>query len=54
MTLDDLPALRERVRALIDDARHLLRRDLGLPSIAAEVAEDEAEEAAERQPAGGR
>jgi 1-acyl-sn-glycerol-3-phosphate acyltransferase len=30
MTLDDLPALRERVRALIDDARHALQRELGI------------------------
>jgi 1-acyl-sn-glycerol-3-phosphate acyltransferase len=40
LTLADLPALRERVRALIDDARHTLHRDLGLPPIAAEVAAD--------------
>ena len=45
LTLADVAALRERVRAMIDDARHALRRDLGLPPIAAEIAaEDEAPE----------
>jgi 1-acyl-sn-glycerol-3-phosphate acyltransferase len=47
LTLDDLPVLRERVRMLIDDARHALRRDLGLPAIAAEIAAEEAEDAAD-------
>lgn len=30
LTLDDVPALRERVRALIADARHQLERELGI------------------------
>jgi 1-acyl-sn-glycerol-3-phosphate acyltransferase len=47
LTLDDLPVLRERVRILIDDARHALRRDLGLPAIAAEIAAEDAEDAAD-------
>jgi 1-acyl-sn-glycerol-3-phosphate acyltransferase len=51
LTLADLPVLRERVRALIDDARHALRRDLGLPPIEAEVAEAEDEESPEPAPA---
>ena len=46
LTLADVPALRERVRLLIDDARHAMRRDLGLPPIAAEVAAADAEDAA--------
>ena len=30
LTLADLPALKERVRALIDETRHRLERDLGI------------------------
>ena len=30
LTVDDVPALKERVRRLIDDTRHALRRELGL------------------------
>jgi 1-acyl-sn-glycerol-3-phosphate acyltransferase len=30
LTLDDIPALRERVRGLIDEARRALQRELGL------------------------
>lgn len=39
LTIDDVAVLRERVRAIIDDARHTLRRELGIPY---EVAPDEA------------
>ena len=45
LTLADLPVLREQVRGLIDDARHALRRDLGLPAIAAEMEADAADDA---------
>jgi 1-acyl-sn-glycerol-3-phosphate acyltransferase len=38
LTLDDLPALRNQVRDLIDDARHTLQRELGIASPAAEMA----------------
>lgn len=34
MTLDEVPALRERVRRLIDEARHELARELALPGAA--------------------
>ena len=32
LTLDDLPALRDRTRAVIDEARHAIERELGLSS----------------------
>jgi 1-acyl-sn-glycerol-3-phosphate acyltransferase len=55
LTLDDLPALRERVRALIDDARHALRHDLGLPPIEVELAEvGEDDELPAERPAAAR
>jgi len=38
LTLDDLPALRDQVRDLIDDARRALQRELGIGAPAAEMA----------------
>ncbi|MBI2796748.1 MAG: 1-acyl-sn-glycerol-3-phosphate acyltransferase [Gemmatimonadetes bacterium] len=32
LTMDDVPALRDRVRATIDEARHAIERELGLSS----------------------
>lgn len=38
LTLDDLEALKQRVRRVIDDGRHAVRAELGLPSLEAETA----------------